>query len=333
MVYTKYWLCPDSLDSGTKSIGYVDRLYSTSSKSEEYLSMMVMNLNLYPEHWKTYPIGNSKIPISSPTSPLIKSPIEFSKVDNTTWLEKDMMITQSRIPEDAAGHLSTTWHCPGHFMRSVNIHLKIGSHSCPADQSITIKLCRLTDAEPQQCNALTTSQRKDLCNQTNITTDKTWETVWCYSARLKGQTQLNKGKYREISIKKKIKMAYLRSFVRKSHNLSSDTTYGHMQKPTFIQGDSSPGLATFKMYNNLYLWIGAKLPSKDFTAGRSYHDGTTTISPPTDTNYVGTTDDRVVSQPMVAATTTINGTGGFARFSVQGTVTLGSAVHAFTRAV
>lgn len=325
-VFTKYWLCKPNINLQTGSIGFVDKLYSVSSKSEQYLSYMYVDLNKYASHWSQEPIGNHALPAA-------QSPLHVSNATNDANLPTASMITQSRIPNSSQPG-EAVYHCPTHYSRSLRVKLRIGNASCPQQQTLTIKLCRMNLAEPQSTNVLSSPHVRELVNQANITSDRTFETVWQHSFTLAARNTQNTATYRDHIIDKHITYAYLRSVCRKVASLESETDFGHMQKPHFKYADSNPTDTSFVLFNNLYLVISAKLKSKYFSSAVQ-HINTTTIpnpaAPAGSMNTIGTSEYRSEENQMTPTTSDAQWSNGFARFTVCGNVTIENRVHDFAR--
>lgn len=326
-VYMKVWLTPTaSMDGVTNNIGHIERIYSNSSLNEQHLAVMTMNLNRYPEIWADQLIGNSIVQDTSHT------PLAFMNTGNTALLNHECIITQSRIPTSSKPPQASTsvYHCPGHYLTGFQINLKIGNACANHDQTVTVKLCRYTDSEPALCNFLTNADTHTLVNQSNITSSRVFETVWQVSHVLKGMSTLNQSKYHEISVNKRISCAYLRSFVRKHAAIPSDSKFGAMVKPQFIQGESIPGATDFKLYNNCFLVVTSKCHSGFFPAPVRY---TTTTAVGTDGDSTAVTAVRAEKTTLTALPTTGPTTTqtGFAKFSITGYVTTELNVHAYNR--
>lgn len=334
------------------SMGFLNKLDSTASLNESCASFMILSLNHYPAWWAQMNAATGTAPGTGVgvTSQTVKHcGLKWSSETNKfADLTSEALVTESSKTPSNAQTESGEFHAPKHYITGVRVNVIIGNQDCPIDQTISIKLCRMSGDVAYTTKDLLEPEMQELVNQQTQTNNKYFETLWCYSKTVKGHTQQNSHPVSKISINKFIKMALLRSTIRKDwHGLQeTGNVLAQFQKPTFTRGVSNPliggtgGDATdpnvsYSLFNNLYLVVTSKVASSQFNSVNTRIEqfqisgatAMTTVTP------IQTTTTYIKEQDLEATTAVGSMSGGYARFDICGEISIQTNVHDFRRSI
>jgi len=279
-IMQKYFLTPyQNLDDENQTLSFPqDMLKLNPSVDSKHMACLVMNFSAADNHLDPnhYIIGKQRAPFQGATGDTNDkhSIIWENTSDNTALTPFTIPYQINKFPSSALGArylrglesgTQWPWIQPSTVLTGINLNL-IFKASRPYDVILSCKLVRCTLPEPfnpgewKTINSTAPGEviQRELCNRAQFTSRLAFETIWTQAITLRGIKGGNQ-KIPTVTLKKFIKMQYLRSHMRRISTAGDQATIGSQSLPNSYQIEDG-------LFNNLYFVVTVKSKDDEYVA-------------------------------------------------------------------